>query len=200
MAPARRSANGPPVVGIVGRLAPWKGQHVFIDAIARVQRKHSALQGRIIGSPLFGEEEYSQSLRRRVEALGLADVVQFVGFRHDVAEELAGLTIAVHASTIPEPFGQVVVEAMACGVPIVATDAGGPAEILEHGSDGLLVPPGDADALAAAVIQLLEDANLRMRLTEAATRKVQRYRPERVAAEVEAVYAAVLGRRASAGR
>jgi glycosyltransferase involved in cell wall biosynthesis len=198
MSPKPRSTSGRTVVGIVGRLAPWKGQHIFIDAMATVARTHPGVQARVIGSALFGEEEYAENLGQQVSALDLSHVVQFGGFSHDVARELADLTVAVHASTVPEPFGQVVVEAMACGVPIVAANAGGPAEIIEQGRDGLLVPPGDPDALAAAVIQLLDDADLRTRLAESAARKAQRYRPERIAAEVEQVYASVLASRASA--
>jgi glycosyltransferase involved in cell wall biosynthesis len=190
--PAPHSATDRPVVGIVGRLAPWKGQHIFIDAMALVSRHHPNLEARVIGSALFDEEEYVERLTQQVHALHLANVVQFVGFSHDVAVELAGLTVAVHASLVPEPFGRVVIEAMACGVPIVATDGGGPAEIIQNGYDGFLVPLGDADALAAAVLKLLADASLRTRLAKAGARKVRRYRPEQVAAEVEAVYASVL--------
>src|SRR5205823_5484243 len=100
---------------------------------------------------------YPESLRRQANELGIGEIVEFAGFSHNIAEELARLTVAVHASTVPEPFGQVVVEAMACGVPIVATDGGGPAETIDHGTDGLLVPGGDAEALAGALAQLLAD-------------------------------------------
>jgi glycosyltransferase involved in cell wall biosynthesis len=192
LVPAARSVDGPPVVGIVGRLAPWKGQHVFLEAVAHLYKRHYGLRARIIGSALFGEEEYPGSLRRLAEDLEISEIVEFAGFSHDIAGELAQLTVAVHASTVPEPFGQVVVEAMACGVPIVATDGGGPAEVVSHGIDGLLVRPGDANAMANAMDKLLEDGNLRSRLAEAGTLKAQQYRPERVASEVEAVYAALL--------
>jgi glycosyltransferase involved in cell wall biosynthesis len=194
VAPVARPAVGPPVVGIIGRLAPWKGQHVFLDAMAQVLRKHPDLNARVIGSSLFGEEDYSEQLRCQSNELGIADGVDFVSFREDIAAELARLTVAVHASTVPEPFGQVVVEAMACGVPVVATNAGGPAEIIDDGTDGLLVPGGNPEALAEAVGRLLEDADLRDRLSQAGLEKAERYRPERVAAEIEAVYATVLAR------
>jgi glycosyltransferase involved in cell wall biosynthesis len=192
ISPLARTASGPPVVGIVGRLAPWKGQHIFLEAVAHVSRKHPNVQARIIGSALFGEGQYQHSLRRQVDELGIAERVEFIGFSDDVAQELARLTVVVHASTVPEPFGQVVVEAMACGVPVVASAAGGPAEIITHAIDGLLVAPGDAGALADAIAELFEDGDLRTRLTEAGAVKAQRYRPERIAAEVEAVYASVL--------
>jgi glycosyltransferase involved in cell wall biosynthesis len=186
------------VVGIVGRLAPWKGQHIFLEAVANLSRRHPGLRARIIGSALFGEAEYVDNLRRLAKEFGIADVVEFAGFRHDIGGELAQLTVAVHASIVPEPFGQVVVEAMACGVPVVATEGGGPAEVVSHGIDGLLVQPGDAKAMADAIAELLEDGELRTRLAEAAALKAHRYRPEQVATEVEAVYEAVLARQGQA--
>jgi glycosyltransferase involved in cell wall biosynthesis len=187
-----RPTDGPPVVGIVGRLAPWKGQHIFLDAVARVSKKHPDVHARVIGSALFGEEPYSRTLRRQVDELGISTLVDFAGFSDDIAAQLATLTVAVHASTVPEPFGQVIVEAMACGVPVVATAAGGPVEIIDHTTDGLLVAPGDPEELAEGIARLLEDAGLRARMSQAGMVKAERYRPERVAAEVEAVYGSVL--------
>jgi glycosyltransferase involved in cell wall biosynthesis len=193
--PAAHANKGRLVVGIVGRLAPWKGQHVFLNAIAQLSKKYPTLRARVVGEALFGEKEYSQSLRRQAKELGITDIVEFVGFIHDIAEELAQFTVAVHASIYPEPFGQIVVEAMACGVPIVASNAGGPAEVISHRGNGLLVPPGDVDALTDAVAELLNDAGLRARLVQAGLTKADRFRPEQVAGEVEAVYAAVMARR-----
>jgi glycosyltransferase involved in cell wall biosynthesis len=192
--PMARTDSGHPVVGIVGRLAPWKGQHIFLDAIAQLSGKYPTLKARVVGEALFGEQEYSQSLRRQAKELGIADIVEFVGFTQDIAKELAQFTVAVHASVDPEPFGQVIVEAMACGVPVVASNAGGPAETITHGVDGLLVRPGDADALAHAVAELFKNASLSAQFAQAGITKAERYRPEQVAAEVEAVYAAVIGR------
>lgn len=192
VSPRPKSGERAPVVGIVGRLAPWKGQHVFLDAMARLAADHPDLRARVIGSALFGEEDYGRRLRDQAEALGISDRVDFTGFREDVAGELSQLMVAVHASVLPEPFGQVVVEAMACGVPVVAAAAGGPAEVITDGVDGLLVKPGDVGALAAAIDQLLGDAELRVQLSQAGLATAQRYTPERVAAEVEDVYRSVL--------
>jgi glycosyltransferase involved in cell wall biosynthesis len=186
---------GPPVVGMVGRLAPWKGQHVFLDAVARLVAAHPEMRARLVGSAMFGDDvRYEEQLREQAERLGITGRVELAGFTDDVRAELAQLTVAVHASTLPEPFGQVVVEAMAAGVPVVASAAGGPAEVVTDGVDGLLVAPGDADALADALGRLLEDRNLRKALAEAGARTAQRFRPERIAAEVEAVYRSMLMR------
>ncbi len=101
----------------------------------------------------------SESMARE---LGLADRVSFRGFAEDVHAELARLDVLVHASTVPEPLGQVVLEGMAAGLPVVAADAGGPAEIIDDGVDGLLYPPGDEAALAERLRRLADDRELRV--------------------------------------
>ena len=113
-------------VGIVGRIAPWKGQHVFIEAFARAFPDGDE-QAVVVGAPLFGVEDhrYMDRLGELARSLGLTERVQFTGFVHDVGAELASLDVLVHASVVPEPFGQVVVEGMAAGVPVIAADDGG---------------------------------------------------------------------------
>jgi glycosyltransferase involved in cell wall biosynthesis len=144
----------------------------------------------VIGAPLFGsaEETYARELRSLVTDLDLADRVEFRGFRDDVQDELAQLDVLVHASVLPEPFGQVVVEGMAAGLPVVAADAGGPAEILESGVTGILVPAGDTAALADALRRLAEDGELRLRLGEAARLRAMAFAPERIAPQVLEIY------------
>jgi glycosyltransferase involved in cell wall biosynthesis len=180
-------------VGIVGRISPWKGQDVFLRAFAA-----SGLGGedraRVIGGVLFGEEAYADTLPPLAAELGIADRVEFTGHVTDVAAQLGSLDIAVHASTIPEPFGQVVVEAMAAGVPIVAADAGGPSEIVTDQVDGLLYPRGDVAALAGCLTRLAHDASLRARLADAGRRTARTYAPDAIASQVMATYRAVLSR------
>lgn len=147
----------PSVVTLVGRIAGWKGQHIFIQAAALVRDKFPQARFQIIGAPLFGEHEYEQSLHRMVRDLGLADRVEFLGFREDVPALLAQADIVVHASTLAEPFGQVVIEGMAAGKPVIATDGGALPEIVLPGETGLLVPMGDAPAMAEAMMTLLSD-------------------------------------------
>jgi len=98
----------------------------------------------------------------------------------------------VHASTIPEPFGQVVIEAMAAGVPIIAADAGGPAEVVTDGVDGLLVAMGDVDALAGALTRMAGDPELRDRLADAGRVTAAAFAPDVIAGSVEDVYRQVL--------
>ena len=179
-------------VGIVGRISPWKGQDVFLRAFA-LAFPDSGARARIVGGALFGEEAYGETLMALADELGIAERVDFTGHVDDVAAELAGLDIAVHASTIPEPFGQVVVEAMAAGVPVVATNAGGPAEVVSDGVDGLLFPMGDVEGLAERLTRLARDGELRRRLVDGGRKTAATYAPPVIAAEVEDIYRQVLG-------
>jgi glycosyltransferase involved in cell wall biosynthesis len=185
--------DGGLTVGIVGRISPWKGQDVFLRAFARAFPE-GGIRARVVGGALFGEEAFGESLVALARALGIADRVTFSGHVDDVGAELASLDVAVHAFTIPEPFGQVVVEAMAAGVPVVAVDAGGPAEVVTDGVDGLLAPMGDVDALAARLTRLATDPDLRRRLVEGGRVTAARYAPDVVAGRVEELYRRVLGR------
>jgi glycosyltransferase involved in cell wall biosynthesis len=175
------------VVGMVGRIAPWKGQGVFLDAFA-LAFPGDGVHARIVGDALFGEDDYRDDLRARAERLGIADQVEFRGFRTDVRAELADLDVLVHASVTAEPFGQVVVEGMAAGLAVVASDAGGPAEIIDSGHDGVLVPPGDRDALATALRELATDPDLRAQLGRHARTSAERYRTDVVVPRFTAIY------------
>lgn len=180
-------------IGIVGRLAPWKGQHVFIDAAARVLAAGYNVEFAIIGAPLFGEGDYETGLRRRAESLGIADHVRFEGFKKDVTTELRNLDLLVHASTTGEPFGQVIVEGMAVGLPVVATRGGGVPEIVTHGENGLLTRMNDAADLAGALISLLDDPADAQRLGSNGYRHVRHhFRASHGANEVADIYRAIL--------
>ena len=146
----------PPVVGMVARIAPWKGQHLFLEAAAQVATRRSDVRFRLVGAPMFGEQAYLEELRRRCQLPPLAGRVELTGLVPDPRPEYDRLSVAVAASVLPEPFGNVIVEAMARGVPVVAPAEGGPAEILTDGVDGVLVPPRDPAAMAAAILGLLD--------------------------------------------
>ena len=154
-APAPIHSSGAVKIGLIGRISPWKGQHIFLRAAAEVRRAFPEVRFQIIGSALFGEQVYEQEIKDLVRQLDLQECVEFLGFREDVPRLVADLDIVVHASTSPEPFGQVIVEGMMAGKPVVATDAGGPREIVVAGETGLLVPVGDAAAMAEAIVFLL---------------------------------------------
>jgi glycosyltransferase involved in cell wall biosynthesis len=144
---------------------------------------------------MFGEEEdrYAQELRDLARALGIEERVEFRGFRSDVYVELEAMDVLVHASISPEPFGQVVLEGMSAGLAVVATRQGGPGEIVTDGRDGLLYDSGDADALAAILRRLADDATLRERLGAAAVETARAFAPGEISRQVTDIYRSALG-------
>lgn len=195
----RRPRTGPFTFVMVGRLTPWKGQDVFLRAFAAASAGDVATRAVLVGDALFGESAFKEQLQSLVAELGLTDRVRFAGHVDDVDAELAQADALVHASVIPEPFGQVVVEGMRAGLPVVAADAGGPAEIIEDGRTGLLVPPRDPAALAAALRRLLDEPGLAEELGRAGQTAAEAYRPGPIAGQLEDVYAEILGARPAAG-
>ncbi|MDE2583509.1 MAG: glycosyltransferase family 4 protein [Rhodospirillales bacterium] len=137
-----------PVVMLPGRLTGWKGQSVLIDALARLERRDVVAV--LVGSDQ-GRAAYTAGLRRQAEALGVAERVRLVGDCPDMPAALRLADVVVHASTQPEAFGRVVIEAQAMGRLVIAADLGGPVETVESGVTGWRVPPGDPGALAAAI-------------------------------------------------
>jgi glycosyltransferase involved in cell wall biosynthesis len=191
--PENREAGRAFTVGMLGRIAPWKGQHLFLEAFALAFGGSSA-QARVIGSPLFGEEDYQRQLLRQAQQFGIGGQVEFRGFREDVWAELREVDVLVHCSTIPEPFGQVVLEGMAASLPVIATEAGGPAEMISNGLDGVLVPPGNSEALAEALRRLEHDPSLRERLGRAGHERSKQFSPEAAVEHLSALYAGLLKR------
>ena len=178
---------------MIGRLAPWKGQSVFLRAFAQAFAG-TDVRAMVVGAALFGEEAYEQELRELADELGVGDRVDFLGFRSDVAVLMTQMDICVHASVVPEPFGQVIVEAMAAGIPVVAAAGGGAAEIVTDGESALTHPPGDADALAGALTRLAGDAGLRERLAGAGRDRARDFGPGAVAARLTRAYEPLLTR------
>lgn len=147
------------VIGLVGRICPWKGQHVFVEAAELVHRSWPRTRFRIIGAALFSDQDYEANLRQTVEERQLGGVIEFSGFKANIAQVIQSLDILVHASTLGEPFGQVIVQGMACKKPVIATRGGGVPEIVVDGETGFLVPMGDANAIAEAICKLLANEN-----------------------------------------
>lgn len=186
-----RRPGGPFTVGCLSRLSPWKGQDLAVRAFA-LAFPAGPQRLRLVGGAWFGEDDWAEQLRALAASLGVADRVELVGHRDDVAAELAALDVVVACSTRPEPFGQVVVEALTGGRPVVVTAEGGPAETVTDGVDGLVVPPRDPGALAAALRRLHDDTALRARLADAGRATAGRFAAPALAAELAAVYRSVL--------
>ena len=182
------------VVGVVGRLEPWKGQHHFIRAIGRVRRHFPDIRALIIGQVEPHAQAYYDDLRRLIEELGLSEHVVFTGFRSDLPRILRALDMLVHSSADPEPFGRVIIEGMAAGLPVIGMDAGAVPEIIEDGVSGVLVPPRDTEALAEAIRSLLSNpAGSRSIGQEARRRVEERFTVEQYVTGVERVYERLMG-------
>ncbi|MBW3635201.1 MAG: glycosyltransferase [Armatimonadetes bacterium] len=180
-------------IGMVGRISPWKGQHIFIEAAARVHQRFPQYHFQIIGSTLFGEEEYEKQIRAQAVQLELENVLEWTGFRGDINQLLHEMEVFVHASTTGEPFGQVIVEAMLAGKPVVATNGGGVPEIVQEGQTGLLVPMNDAQSMAEAIIWLIENPEKGRQLGQAGrARALEHFSIQKTAEKIEGIYSELL--------
>jgi glycosyltransferase involved in cell wall biosynthesis len=181
-------------VGIVGELSEVKGQDIFIRAARTVvERFKGSVEFIIVGDEASNAAGQRAALERLVGELGLTNHVRFTGRREDVAGLLASLDLFVSASR-SEAFGIALVEAMASGLPVVATATEGAREIVEEGRTGLMVPVNDVDSLAAAASELLGDEPRRRALGERARETAAvRFSLERMVADTERVYGEALG-------
>lgn len=183
-------------VGLVATFARWKGHQVFLEALARLSSQ-TPIRGYIIGGPIYqtGGSQWSwEEFHEQANRLKLQGRVGFTGFLDDVAGAMRSLDIVVHASTQPEPFGMVIIEGMACGKAIIASQAGGAAEIFTEDENALGHPPGDAAALAQQIARLAGDRELRSRLGRSGRATAERlYHGRRLAEELGAVYRELVG-------
>jgi glycosyltransferase involved in cell wall biosynthesis len=185
-------APGQPLVGIVCRLDPWKGVDDFLAAASEVARADHEAAFAVIGGPIVGQEAYEDALKNSARELGLGGRVRFSGWRYgpaDMPDVHRALDVLVLASREPEPFGLVLLEAMATAKPVIATARGGPLDIVENGRTGDLVPPRDPAALARAIIALLHDPARSARMgANGRDRVLAHYTAEQYVAGVEAIY------------
>jgi len=143
-------ADDTPLVGFVGRVDTWKGVDVLLDAWPRVLGRHPEAQLAIVGGPVTGKERYHDQLRERSAKL---EGVTWIGRAADAADVMADIDVLAAPSTLPEPYGLVLVEALASGAHVVTSDAGGAPEIVAKAASraGQVVVPGDPGALADAI-------------------------------------------------
>jgi glycosyltransferase involved in cell wall biosynthesis len=163
-----------PLVGIVGHLQRWKGQLLVVEAVARARARSPELHCLIVGGVHRLGEEYAAEVRALIAAHGLERHVTLTGARRDVPACMDAMDVVIHSSTRPEPFGRVLIEAMALGRPVIAPRLGGPCEIVADGETGLLVSAGDAGALAGAIVELITDPARRSAMGRAARERVDR--------------------------
>jgi glycosyltransferase involved in cell wall biosynthesis len=180
-----------PLIGIVGRLQRWKGMHTLVDAMPQILQRYPDAHCVVVGGKHDLESDYENFLKAQIADLGLSDRVSMVGLQRNIPEWMQAMDIVVHASD-KEPFGIVIIEAMALGKPVIAGNAGGPTEIITDAVNGLLTPYDDAEALAIAILRYLEDPELARTIGVAARQRALDFSTQRYAQNfVNVVRAAV---------
>lgn len=181
-----------PLIGMVGRLQRWKGMHTLVQAMPRILERYPKARAVIIGGRHELEPDYEPWLCELIARLGLQDSVALVGFQANVPLWMQAMDVVVHASD-REPFGIVVVEAMALGKPVVAGAEGGPREVITDGVNGLLAPYEDTETLAQQILRYLDDSAFAQRVGQAARCRAQDFSPEAFAQRIGDVLYAVAG-------
>ena len=186
-----RLTEGYPVIMLPGRLTRWKGQTVFIEAVAKLERRD--IRCLIVGGDQ-GRQDYRRELEAMVEKQNLGEIVRIVDHCADMPAAYMLSDAVVSASTDPEAFGRVMIEAQALGRPVIASDHGGARETVLPDKTGWLVPPGDVDALSAALSKVLAlDGAARGRLSDAAiTNVAENFSKQKMCAKTLEVYNEVL--------
>ena len=173
-----------PLLGMIAVLRSWKGHLVFLQALRHIRHSHPDVQ-----AILVGEGPFRSVIQEAIRGHGLETSVRLAGHREDIAEILSGLDVVVSASTAAEGIPQALLQALAMGRPVVATDVGGIPEIIRHGETGWLVPPGEAEALGHAIVQALAERPAALRMGEQGRKIVETdYSLQRMGERMEDLY------------
>jgi glycosyltransferase involved in cell wall biosynthesis len=187
--------NGEHLICNIGRIDWWKGQDYFIKAMAKVLKVEPNTKVLIVGPTDSRPENqaFYLKLKNLVEKYKMSNNLIFAGFRSDVQNIMAASDVVVHSSSEPEPFGRVIVEGMLVEKPVVATSAGGVLDIIQDKVTGLLVPLKDAESMAAAILQLLQNPEQAKQIgARARERAKRRFSVEQHVTAVEEIYKKVL--------
>jgi glycosyltransferase involved in cell wall biosynthesis len=184
------------LVGFVGRLDPWKGADIFVRCAAQVAPAFPDAHFLVCGGSLDGYESYARKVKRLATVSGFGNRIHFTGWDYrltDIPEVMAALDVLVHTSVAPEPFGLVIVEAMASGKPVVAANAGGVLDIVVDEQTGVLVNPGDVDGYSDALSRVLGDPELARHWgTAGRARAVELFDVDDYVEKVQALYDEIL--------
>jgi glycosyltransferase involved in cell wall biosynthesis len=182
------------VAGCVGRIKlRRKGQEVLVRAAAILKARGLCPKILIVGAAFPGNEDHLETLKTLIHESGLQDEVVLTGELSDVRPAYAAMNVLVLASAQPEPLGDVMMEAMAMGLPVIATNIGGPPEVVVEGVTGFLIPPADAEALADKIELLMKDPDHRRRLGQAGpSRVMERFSIREMTNKIEGIYAKCL--------
>jgi glycosyltransferase involved in cell wall biosynthesis len=181
-----------PVIGIVGNIKPWKGQETVVRALIHLKKTFPGIRCFLIGS--VSDIAYKKRLDEVIDEYGLHDTVIYTGYQKRPSDLIALFNIFIHASIDPEPFGIVLLEAMGKGKPVIATNIGGPLEILVDGETGYLTRPGDDKGLADRITSLLNNSGDQTRMGQRAKERLyEKYTMQINIRKIESLYGELLG-------
>ena len=181
------------LVGMVGRIEHFKRQKEFVRAIAQVLKVRQDVSFLLIGEPEIPDSDYLREVKQSIEKYGISEHVILTGYRRDMPEVLRSLDILVTLSG-----GSIMMEAMACGIPVIMASAANPADlrIVRDGETGIVVPYDDIDSVSKAILRLLDDGETRREMGKAGRARVEElYDMRKIAESTEAVYAKILSKR-----
>ena len=182
---------GQPVITLVGGLVDWKGQDILLDTCEALFAKHPEARVLIVGGAYGRDDAYAEMITKRAADPRWGGRISMLGSRSDVPALLSVSSVVLHTSTQPEPFGRTFLEGMALGKPVIASNEGGPPEVIENETDGLLIQPRDGNILAAAINRLIADPHLSATLGRNAAIKARGYSIENHVAQVGQVLQSV---------
>jgi glycosyltransferase involved in cell wall biosynthesis len=183
------------VVGIVGNIREWKGQETVVRALIEVVKRRDVVCF-FVGAATQGDKPYEEKLKRLVAEAGIERNVRWTGYQRDPASYMQMMSIVIHGSLQPEPFGMVVLEAMAQRKPVIGSGAGGVVEIVVEGETGYTFPPGDSATLAARLLDLLGDPARAAAMGERGFARLQSaFTMDRYMADIHRLYEAILAGR-----
>lgn len=183
-----------PLIGMVGRLQRWKGMHSLVQAMPAVLREHPGANCVIVGGPHPFEPDYPAFLDSVIKDCAVKDRVLLTGYQPNVEMWMQAMDIVVHASR-EEPFGLVVLEAMALGKPVIAANSGGPVEIITDGVQGVLFSYGDSEALGRAIRRFVNDPGFAERVSKAGHSRALDFTTDRYASNLVAAIKDLVGAR-----
>jgi glycosyltransferase involved in cell wall biosynthesis len=194
LAATRRELNldGPgPLIGVIANIKPIKGHQYFFEAFQQVSYEYPNARALIVGECF---DDWEEKLKLQCRALGIDNRVIFAGLRSDIPEILSTISLFVLPS-LSEGMPNAVMEAMVVGAPVVATTVGGTLELITDGKSGLLVPPADSRELARAMIKVISDRDLGVRLAATARQQIGKLHMDRMVHETEALYKRLIEKR-----
>jgi len=184
-----------PIIGVIGNIRKWKGQHVAIEATKLLVDKYKNIRCILVGNISNSNEdtEYFEYLKELVTKYNIKENILFAGFRNDILDIIFNLDILVHTSILPEPFGRVILEGMILRKPVIATNQGGPLEIIENAVSGILIPPEDPKSLSDNISFLLENKYYSNMMGENARRRIEeKFNIIKTVKKIEELYSSLL--------